>query len=64
MLRLTAVGTIPSAKDYLEMAAKQVDRLAGLGKIYCYPEGDYLPDLRVCPSQLIVKPDRTRMVRE
>ena len=45
-----------------EVAAFELDRLASFGKIHWYGEGSYQPDLRVCPSHLIVKADEARVV--
>ena len=36
-------------------------RLAAMGKIHWYAAGSYPPDLRVCPSHLIVNGDRARV---
>ena len=42
-------------------AAAELGRLAAMWKIHWYAAGPYQPDLRVCPSHLIVKEDRARV---
>ena len=42
----------------------ELDRLADLGKIHWYKDGSYPTDLRACPSHLIVKRDKNRMVHD
>lgn len=46
-----------------DTAGKEMDRLTGLGKIHWYHHGAP-PDLRVCPSKLIIKPDKVRLVHD
>ena len=54
----------PSVVEDRQTAAVELDRLADLGKIHWYNDGSHPPDLRVCPSHLIVKKDKNRMVRD
>ena len=54
----------PPGKDNPDVAAKELGRLAKLGKIWWYPEGDHSPDIEVRPSKSIAKPDKVRMVRD
>ena len=54
----------PSVVEDRQRAAVELDRLAALGKIHWYEEGSYPPDLRVCPSHLIVKGNKNRMVHD
>ena len=46
----------------LSIGDPDVDRLASVGKITWYPEGDVPPDLGVCPSQPIAKPGKVHTV--
>ena len=57
------LGDFPSARETSELAAAELGRLSPLGEMFEYPVGCYQPDLRVCPSQLIAKPDRIRIAR-
>ena len=41
-----------------------LDMLASFGKIHLFCEGSRPPDLRVCPSHLIVVEDSVRVVRD
>ena len=54
----------PSVTHNPEVAAAELDRLASLSTITRCPAGDMPPDLRVRPSQLIVKPCKVRVVRD
>ena len=54
----------PSVAEDRQRAAVELDRLAKLGKIHWYKEGSHPPDLRVCPSHLIIKGDKVRAVRD
>ena len=54
----------PSVAEDRQRAAAELDRLAGLGKIHWYEEGSRPPDLRVCPSHLIVKGGKARAARD
>ena len=45
------------------MAASEPDRLASFGKIHWREEDSRPPDLCVCPSYLIAKPDKVGVVR-
>ena len=71
-IRLTFAGEPPAAvlPDYPSVAedgqraAAELDRLAGLGRIYGYRGGSCPPDLRVCPSHMIVKGDKARAAHD
>ena len=54
----------PSVSEDRQRAASELDRLAELGKIHWYENGSYPPDLRVCPSHLIVKGDKARVAHD
>ena len=54
----------PSFRDQPEVAAAELDRLPTLGKIHLFTRRRHLPDLRVCPSQLIANPDETRVAHD
>ena len=54
----------PSVVDDRQLAAVELDRLAGMGKIHWYEEGSYPPDLLASPSHLIVKEDKVRAARD
>ena len=47
-----------------QRAAVELGRLAALCKIRWYPEGVYPFDLCVCPSHLIAKEDKVRVVHD
>ena len=53
-----------SPRDSPELAAAGLDRLEAVGKITWCPSGCRRPDLRACPSQLIVKPDKVLAARD
>ena len=57
------LGDCPSAKGQPAVAAAELDGLASLGEICECPRGDPPPGLRVCPPQLVVKPDKVRVAR-
>ena len=54
----------PSVAEDRQRAAVELDRRADLGEIHWYKGVSYPPDLRVCPSHLIVKKDKNRMVHD
>ena len=54
----------PNVQDNIEVAAKEIDRISDLQKIFWYPTGQYPPDLSVCPSNLILKGSRPRVVHD
>ena len=47
-----------------DRAAEEVDRSTGIGKIHWYADSDVPPDLDICPSNLIVRSDRLRVVHD
>ena len=55
----------PSVQHDAATAGEELDRLTKLGKIHWYgsPE-EAPPDLNVCPSQLIIKPSKVRLVHD
>ena len=61
---VAALPDYPSVVEDRQKAAVELDRLAALGKIHWYEDGSYPPDLRVCPSHLIVKESKNRMVHD
>ena len=58
------IDDYPSVRQQAEVAGEELDRLTALGKIHWYQLDSPPPDLRVCPSQLIVKPDKVRLVHD
>ena len=54
----------PSVLGDRQRAAVELGRLAASGEIYRYPESSYPQDLCVCPSHLIAKEDKVRVVRD
>ena len=62
--RVAVLPDYPSVVGDRQVAAVELDRLAGLGKIHCYEEGSRPPDLRVCPPHLIVKEDNVRAAHD
>ena len=47
-----------------EVAAAELDRLASLGGVRWFEKGCAPPDLRVCPSRLIARGGKVRVVRD
>ena len=54
----------PTVKDRPEVAAEELDRLSSSGKTHWCGEGCAPPDSRVCPSRLIAKGGKVRVVFE
>ena len=54
----------PSANEYRDASASELDRLASLGKSHWYGDGSYPPDLCVYPPHLIVRSDKVRVVQD
>ena len=53
----------PSVRDQPHIAAQEIDRLTAEGRIYRYT-ADVPEDLDICPSTLIRKVERSRLVRD
>ena len=53
----------PSVREQPHIAALEIDRLTEEGRIYWY-EDDCPADLDICPSTLIVKLERSRLVHD
>ena len=56
-----ALQDYPSVRTQPELAAAEVGRLTAMGEITWYPGCCHPLDLRMCPSQLIAKPDIARV---
>ena len=54
----------PSVLEYRFRAAAESGRSAAMGKIHWRDVGSYIPELRVCPSHVIVKKDKVQVVRD
>ena len=54
----------PLVKKFSAEAGEEFDRLFKLNKIIWYPSGASPEDLSICPSNVIVKPDRLRVVHD
>ena len=54
----------PSVRARTESAAAELDRLTAMSEITWYPRSCHPPDPRICTSQLIVKPDKVRVVHD
>ena len=59
-----AGGDGSGATNNPQVAVAESGRLADLGKITRYPDGDAPPDLRVCPPRLTAKLGKVCMVRD
>ena len=60
--KYATVDKYPSVRDQPAVVFAGMGRLAAIGEISGYPEDNSPPDPRVCPSKLIVKPDKVRVV--
>ena len=61
---VAALPDYPSALEDRFRVAAALGRLAAMGKIHWYDAGSHPPDLRVCPSHLIVKKEKARVVHD
>ena len=62
--KFAVLDDYPSVTENAELPAAELVRLSGLSKIMWYPVSHVPPDLRVFPPQLIVKPEKVRMVHD
>ena len=57
------ISDYPSAREQPQLAALAIDRLTDEGRTFWY-EDEVPTDLDICPSTLIVKMDRSRLVHD